>query len=202
MQEHFDQNFDNNLEEIAFPVVQDLEKEKNSEKDEKSALISEFSIKGYQKLKANSLNEAREFFEKILELDTDNNYALVGLGDTERKQENFQEAIKFYSRCLEFHPDNNYALFGLADCYKALRQFTKAIEIWEKYLVHDEKNITVITRIADAYRKIHSYRKSAELYQQILKMEETNAYALVGLGHLNFDLKKYHEALYYWKKMI
>ena len=38
MQEHFGQNFDNNLEEIAFPVVQDLEKEKNSEKDGKKLI--------------------------------------------------------------------------------------------------------------------------------------------------------------------
>ena len=46
------------------------------------------------------------------------------------------------------------------------------------------------------------YKKSAELYQKILKIEETNAYALVGLGHLSYDLKKYHEALFYWKKML
>ena len=111
MREQFDGHLENTTPESVFPIVQDLENEKNSEKDEKSAMISELSIKGYQKLKSNDLEAAKEFFEKILELDTNNNYALVGLGDTERKSENFAEAINFYNKCLEFHPDNNYALF-------------------------------------------------------------------------------------------
>ena len=163
--------------------------------------ISELSKKGYQLLKDDKTAEAKQQFEEILKIEDNNNYALVGLGDTERKQNHFFEAASYYRRCLEYYPANNYALFGLADCYKSQNQYAKAIEIWQQYLIHDDKNITVITRVADAYRKIHDYKKSKELYLKVLEMENNNAYALIGLGHLNYDFKEYKEALYYWKKI-
>ncbi|MCR5612526.1 tetratricopeptide repeat protein [Treponema sp.] len=178
-----------------FDPSKDLENEQSNE-------ISELSKKGYQLLKENKIQEAKEEFSKILDIEENNNYALVGLGDSERKLNHYNDAINYYSKCLSFHPGNNYALFGLADCYKALNQYHKAITIWEQYLIHDDRNITVLTRVADAYRKIREFKKSKNLYLKVLDMEENNPYALIGLGHLHYDFKEYRDALYYWTKML
>ena len=164
--------------------------------------ISELSKKGYLYLKENRTDEAIECFSKILSTAENNNYALVGMGDASRKQGHYRNAIIFYQRCLAHHPENNYALFGLADCYKALNHYHKAIEIWEQYLIHDGKNITVLTRVADAYRKVRDYIHSKEAYIRVLEMDIQNPYAIIGLGHLHYDFKEYHEALGYWKKML
>ncbi len=166
-----------------------------------SEQISNLSKKGYQFLKENNIPSAIKSFSEILDLEENNNYALVGLGDSERKQNHFAEAIKYYTECLDFHPENSYALFGLADCYKSLNQYNKAIKIWEQYLIHDDKNITVLTRIADAYRKTHDFKHSKELYNRVLEIENNNPYALIGLGHLHYDFKDYKNALNYWTKM-
>ena len=172
------------------------------EQKEEVADISELSKQGYQLLRENRLEEALDCFKKILDIEGYNNYALVGMGDTARKQGAFRDAVSFYLRCLEYHPGNNYALFGLADCYKTLNQFHKAIEIWEQYLVHDDKNITILTRVADAYRKVRDFKHSKEVYLRVLEMEETNPYAIIGLGHLHYDFKEYQNALYYWQMML
>ena len=164
-----------NQDELIFPKQEELINN-GQEKDEKSTIISDFSVKGYQLLKANDIQGAINSFKNILELDSNNNYALVGLGDCERKQNNFLAAINHYNSCLTYHPSNNYALFGLADCYKALNQYRKAIEIWEQYLIHDDRNITVLTRVADAYRKIHDFKRSKDLYLKVMEMEQDNAY--------------------------
>ncbi|MBQ5998251.1 MAG: tetratricopeptide repeat protein, partial [Treponema sp.] len=150
MRDEFESELDAGQPEDFFPSENELKKGENP-KDEKSALISEYSVKGYQLLKSNDIQGAIDSFKSILTLDENNNYALVGLGDSERKRNNFASAINYYTSCLNFHPGNNYALFGLADCYKALNQYRKAIDIWEQYLVHDNRNITVLTRVADAY---------------------------------------------------
>jgi len=170
--------------------------------DGETQRISEISKSGYQLLKENKISDAIDCFTKILLLDENNNYALVGMGDATRKQGSIREAVKFYQRCLLHHPGNNYALFGLADCYKAMNQYQKAIEIWEQYLLHDDKNITVLTRIADAYRKVRDFTNSKIIYQRVLNMEKTNPYAIIGLGHLHYDFKEYKEALYYWEMML
>jgi tetratricopeptide (TPR) repeat protein len=164
--------------------------------------ISDLSKKGYQLLKENKISEAVECFTRILAVNENNNYALVGMGDAARKRGAFREAATYYQRCLSFHPGNNYALFGLADCYKALNQYHKAIEIWEQYLLHDDKNITVLTRVADAYRKVRDFKHSKAVYLRVLEMEEKNPYAIIGLGHLHYDFKEYRDALFYWEKML
>ncbi len=174
----------------------------NIPEDPAHAQVSELSKQAYILLKNNDTEGAIRNFNDILKLDLTNNYALVGLGDAERKRNNFHEAIKFYRQSLEYHPKNNYALFGLADCYKSLQQFTKAIEIWEEYLKLDNTNITVLTRVADAYRKTKNFPKAEQLYLKVLERAPKNAYALIGLGHLNYDFKRYREALYYWEKVV
>lgn len=163
--------------------------------------ISELSKRGYQLLKESLTDRAVENFKKIVSIQPDNNYALVGIGDAYRKDRRYNDAVGFYQDCLRFHPGNNYALFGLADCYKALNQFNRAIDIWEEYLKHDDKNVTVLTRIADAYRKVRNFPRSKELYLRVLEMENQNSYALIGLGHLHYDFKEYEGALKYWKMM-
>ena len=174
---------------------------RNPEADSLRNEIAELSKEGYFFLKNDNISGAVDSFKKILALDDNNNYALVGLGDSARKQHNFSLAADYYNRCLTYHPSNNYALFGLADCYKAMRQYHKAIDIWERYLAHDDQNITVLTRVADAYRKIRDFKNSKELYLRVLEMEKDNPYALIGLGHLHYDFKEYADALYYWMRM-
>ena len=167
----------------------------------KEKTITEISKTGYFLLKKNRTEDAIDCFSKILMLDENNNYALVGMGDAYRKLGSISDAVKYYQRCLSSFPGNNYALFGLADCYKAMNQYQKAIEIWEQYLKFDDKNITVLTRIADAYRKVRNFSSSNKIYQRVLKIEEDNAYAIIGLGHLHYDFKEYKKALFYLEKM-
>jgi len=167
-----------------------------------SQRITDISKNGYQLLKENKVSDAIDCFTKILLMDENNNYALVGMGDATRKTGATRDAIKYYQRCLTHHPGNNYALFGLADCYKVLNQYQKAIDIWEQYLLHDDRNITVLTRIADAYRKVRDFANSKNTYLKVLEMESSNPYAIIGLGHLHYDFKEYKDALFYWEKMM
>jgi tetratricopeptide (TPR) repeat protein len=164
--------------------------------------IAYLSKQGYQYLKKNMLEEAELIFSQILETDPDNNYALVGLGDCERKQNRFRDAVQYYRHCLDKHPDNNFALFGIADCYKALNMLPEAIRHWEMYLSRDARNITVLTRVADLHRKSHNFPKSKSLYLQVLDMDPDNAYALIGMGHLHYDFKDYEGALFYWSRIL
>jgi tetratricopeptide (TPR) repeat protein len=164
--------------------------------------ITELSKEGYQLLKENRVNEALDCFKRILDMDTENNYALVGMGDSCRKRGSHRDAVMYYERCLNYHPGNNYALFGLADCYKVMNQYSMAIKIWKEYLKHDERNVTVLTRIADAYRKLRDFKNSKEEYERVLEMEAHNPYAIIGLGHLHYDFKEYRDALRFWEKML
>lgn len=164
--------------------------------------IARMSKEGYRQLKANKLSLAKELFREILTIDENNNYALVGLGDCERKLCNFEEAVPLYRQCLDVYPNNNYALFGLADCYRSMGKYKEGAEVWEEYLKYDADNITVLTRVADTYRKLRDYNKSKGFYLRVLDLDKANSYALIGLGHLNYDFHNYDDALKYWTDML
>ncbi len=198
MSEEFEMNI---AEEDTFMPAIDTQQDDAPQTEDKDSLTV-LSREGYLLLKVNEIEKAEAEFKKMLALDENNNYALVGLGDAARKRNSFKEAAEYYSECLKHHPGNNYALFGLADCYKTMNLYGKAIEIWEQYLEHDSSNITVLTRVADAYRKIHDFQNSKRLYTKVLEAEAGNPYALIGLGHLHYDFKKYREALFYWQKIF
>ncbi len=174
----------------------------DSSEQDKERHLAELSQKGYQLMRQGFVQDAQTYFQKILEIDPTNNYALVGLGDALRKRRQFSTAAYNYSICLNHHPRNNYALFGLADSYAAMHKFREAAEVWERYLEHDDRNITVLTRVADANRKARNFRRAKELYEQVIKIERHNLYALIGLGHLHYDYKEYAGALTYWLQVL
>ncbi len=163
--------------------------------------ITTLSKRGYQLLKENLINGAEEYFKTILEKYPTNNYALVGLGDVERKRRNFRKALSFYNSCLNNYPNNNYAHFGAADCYKALNKLEEAISSWKHYLENDPNNVTVLSRIADSYRRLKNFPSSKQSYLQVLDIQPTNNYALIGLGYLHFDFHEFELALKYWEEM-
>jgi tetratricopeptide (TPR) repeat protein len=188
-------------EEREEKVPADGQNDEELSPDEEYAEIANLSRQGYQLLKKGNVSDAIECFREIIEVDPENNYALVGIGDAYRKKRRYQEATHYYQRCLQFYPENNYALFGLADCYRNMKQFHRAIEVWEKYLVLDDRNVTVLTRVADAYRKVKNLERSEAIYLSVLEMEKDNPYALIGLGHLHYDFKNFEKALGYWMRM-
>lgn len=163
-----------------------------------SDVISGHSKKGYALLKRGNIDEAKEEFEQVLRVEPDNTYALVGMGDADRRLRDYSSAANYYVHCLRNVPDNNFALFGLADCYKSMNQIDKAIAIWEEYIKYDSQNVGVLTRLADSYRKMKNYKQSKELYDRVLEIESSNSYAIMGLANLSYDMADYKAAISYW----
>ncbi|MEM9424019.1 MAG: tetratricopeptide repeat protein [Spirochaetota bacterium] len=164
--------------------------------------VTKLSKIGYQHIKAGKYKEAETNFREILSHDESNNYAMVGLGDTLRRQHRDKEAIEFYRNCLELYPENNYALFGIAESYRALKYYQKAIEAWESYAAIDTQNITVMTRMADIYRKMKNLKRSQDIYEQVLEVDKENVYAIIGLAHVYYDLCLYQISLNYWERIL
>ncbi|MBR2363969.1 MAG: tetratricopeptide repeat protein [Lentisphaeria bacterium] len=164
--------------------------------------LSKISKEAYDLIKEGKLDEAKDLFYKILEQESENHYALVGLGDISRKKGEFPEAIDFYKRCLDSYHENKYALIGLADVYREMGNYKESIHLWEHFIVHYGVDITVLTRLADSYRKLGDYENAKKFYKQVSEIDPKNSYALTGIGYLYFETRKYEWALENWLKML
>ena len=166
--------------------------------------IPELSKSGYRLLREKRLKEAEEEFNKILQIDKKNIYALVGMGDSKRSGRNFNAAVDFYQNALSIDPLNKFALIGIADAYRGLNRFNDAIKIWEEYLAYNENefDIAIITRLADTYRKKGLLKNALEWYDKAYSIDKKNPYVLSGLGLLHFELNDFHTSLSYWNQLL
>ena len=142
--------------------------------------IPELSKSGYLLLKEKRYKEAENEFQKILQIDKKNIYAIVGMGDIKRKQRSFEDAVDFYEHALTVDPLNKFALIGLADTYRGLKRINDAIDVWEEYLSYSENeyDIAILSRLGDTYRKTGQQKKALEKYQKAYSIDKKNPYVL------------------------
>ena len=62
-------------------------------------------MKGISLFKHKLFNEAKEIFNKILEIEPENVKALLSLGQIFHIEKNYDEAIKYYDKALEKEPE-------------------------------------------------------------------------------------------------
>ncbi|OKY77020.1 MAG: hypothetical protein BM485_00445 [Desulfobulbaceae bacterium DB1] len=172
----------------------------NLQSDHKKAI--ELSRQGSEFLKKRQWKDAEATFLEALEVDSENTYVLVGLGDVHRETGKFHKAIGFYEKTLEIDPLNMFALRGVGDSYRGLGQAGKAVSYWQRYLEQNQDDIHVLTRLADSYVKTGNFAESEGLYLKALSLDQTDKYALRGIGNLYYKLADHDKALAYFEKFI
>ncbi len=162
----------------------------------------ELSKKGNKLLRRREYLAAEEVLLEGYELDPNNAYILVGLGDLNREQKKFGQAINYYEKLLNLDGKNVFALRGAGDAHRGTNQHDLAISYWRRYLECNTDDIQVMTRVADSYKKLKKYRESEEYYRQALEVNSKDKYALLGIGSLFYKLEKDDKALQYLERLL
>jgi tetratricopeptide (TPR) repeat protein len=162
----------------------------------------ELSKKGNRLLRKGEYQAAEKVLLEACELDSDNAYILVGLGDLNREQKKFGKAINYYEKILSLEEKNVFALRGAGDAHRGKNQHDLAISYWQRYLECNEDDLQVMTRVADSYKKLKKYRESEKYYCQALEVNGKDKYALLGVGSLFYKLEKDDKALHYLERLL
>lgn len=162
----------------------------------------DLSKKGNKLLRQGAYPAAEQALLEAYELDPNNPYILVGLGDLNREQKKFAQAINYYEKILGLEGKNVFALRGAGDAHRGKNQHDLAISYWRRYLECNEDDIQVMTRVADSYKKLKKYRESEAYYAQALKISSRDKYALLGIGSLFYKLEKDDKSLKYLKQLL
>ncbi len=160
------------------------------------------SKKGTQLLKARKYSEAEDVLLAACEIDPENPYILVGLGDLYREQKKFDRAISHYEKLLRVEADNVFALRGIGDAHRGLNLHEEAIVYWKHYLECNPKDLQVMTRVGDSYKKLKNIKKSEEYYLKALNVDPDDRYALLGIGTLYYKSERDEKALKYLEHLL
>lgn len=162
----------------------------------------DLSKKGNKLLRKGEYQAAEQVLLEAYELDPDNAYILVGLGDLYREQKKFSTAIDYYEKILSLDEKNVFALRGIGDAHRGKNQHAQALPYWNRYLECNEDDIQVLTRMGDSYKKLKKHRESENFYCRALAINGDDKYALLGVGSLFYKLEKDDKALLHLEHLL
>jgi tetratricopeptide (TPR) repeat protein len=121
--------------------------------------------------------EAKELFEKALELNPGNGSTKVGLGSTyffgAAGSEPPMKGIALIREVAEKNPDNAFAQYMLGVGSFVSAQWPKAIERFQKVNQLEPQNLEVKLRLADTYEKSGDKANAKKWYQEFLETVKT-----------------------------
>ena len=117
--------------------------------------------------KKNDLETAMNYFNKVLEMNTDNYVALNNIGGLIAKAEDFETAKKYFNKTLEIKPDYVYTHYGLALVNFRQNEYKEAFESCLKTL-----NLSVDNRLDREIAYVHE--QSENLILEISKAYASN----------------------------
>ena len=164
--------------------------------------VIKLSKRAYYLMGKRRYNEAEKVFKEAYELDKENAYILVGLGDVYRKLKNFPRAIKYYEEVLALDPHNVFALRGMGNAYRGMQQPEKSLIYWDRYLQCNRYDSHVMVRMADSYKKLGKFDEALRLYNKAMEIGGNEKYTCLGLGTLKYKLGDDDAALACFEKYL
>lgn len=156
--------------------IAEAAKLENSEKNLTFAahlFLGELQTVEEQPLKVWMALEAKELFEKALELNPDNDSTKIGLGSTyffgAAGNQPPMQGIGLIREVAEKDPDNAFAQYMLGVGSFISAQWPKAIERFEKVLQLQPENLEAMLRLADAYEQSGDKPNAKKWYLQFVQ---------------------------------
>ena len=136
-------------------------------------------------VRAERYDEAKEAYEKALELDSDNplvchNYAHV----LRHYFQAYDEAASYYHKAIEIDPYSLVSYQGLRSLYAHdLHDSKSAVEVLVSALAYFNEEEGLVLEIANMYDfELNDYKKALHYYERVLEINPNNLLALNALG--------------------
>jgi protein arginine N-methyltransferase 7 len=170
--------------------------------NEKNLTVNQIFDLAVQNHQNNNLQDAQNYYQKVLELDPNyanphNNLGVIfqELGKNQKAKDCFEKAIKINPNYADAHNNLGVIFQGLGEYQKAKDCYKKAIEINPNYSgAHN--NLGVI------FQGLGENQKVKDCYEKAIKINPNYADAHYNLGNIFNDLKEYQKAKDCYEKVI
>jgi Tfp pilus assembly protein PilF len=162
--------------------------------------ISPTLMQAYETLQSGDNTRAKGLYEQVLQADSRNMDALLGLGAIALNEGHVDDASRYYQRALELDPRNSYAQAGLISIVGGAD--LQASESRLKQLITRDPSAFLYFSLGNLYAEQSQWPSAQQAYYQAYQMQQDNPdYAFnlaVGLEHLGQN----QPALAYYRKAL
>ena len=153
--------------------------------------LLESGIKNHQE---NRLDEAVNYYEKVLNKDNRNFKANLFLGIVFAQQKKLLDAEKQFKKSLEIDPENFEIFNNLGLVYKELNQIDKSIESFNKAIKLNPNFIIAYNNLGLIYQNSNQTSEAEKIFIKAIKIEPNDLNTNINLAILYKNLSKKDKA--------
>lgn len=146
--------------------------------------------------------EARKDFEVALEYNSNNGYAMNGIGCIYKRQGEYEEAETYFRKAIELDEDCMIAYENLGNCLNNLEKYNEAIEVYSTAIEKCPDREYYYLDRGDMHRYMGEYEEALKDYQLAEDTDARNYYIYYNRGLVYTRMGKLQKAIECFKQVI
>jgi tetratricopeptide (TPR) repeat protein len=131
--------------------------------------IDTYFFEGIRQKNLDNFDAAIRNFQKVIELNKDNDAALYELGNLYSQKKNFADAVYSYEQASKLKPQNEWYLMSLAKALENTNNFKSAQSYYEKILELNPEKIEVYFDLASVKLYQNDFKGAIKTYDELEK---------------------------------
>jgi tetratricopeptide (TPR) repeat protein len=150
----------------------------------------------------NNLQDAQNYYQKVLELDPNYADAHNNLGVIFEKLREYQKAKSCYEKVIKIDPNYVKAHNNLGVIFEKLREYQKAKSCYEKVIKIDPNYVNAHNNLGVIFKELGENQKAKEWYKKAIEIDPNYAVAHYNLGVIYKELGENQKAKDCFEKVI
>jgi uncharacterized protein (TIGR02466 family) len=159
----------------------------------------DLALKNHQN---NNLQDAQNYYQKVLELNPDHSQTLNNLGVIYQGLGENQKAKEYYKKAIEINPNYTDPHNNLGIIFKALGDTQNAKDCYEKAITINPNFAEVYNSLGIIFMESKEYQKAKEYFKKAISINPNHANANNNLGVIFKNLGEYQKAINPYVKAI
>jgi tetratricopeptide (TPR) repeat protein len=154
--------------------------------------------------KVRDFKRSKEVYLRVLEMEENNPYAIIGLGHLHYDFKEYRDALAYWEKMLVLNGGavDIRVLTSIGNCHRKLKTFQDGIAYFEKALNMDPYNFYALFGLADCYRGLNQQNRSLEYWNRILEQDPRNKVILTRAGDAYHNMGEYDKAVEYYRRAL
>lgn len=161
-----------------------------------------YSLIGMEYLFLDNFSEAKKYFIKCLQSDSQDYSALYNVIYCFDFLNESKEAIEFLSTYIDKNPYSEVAWHQLGKQYFNKKEYKKALAAFDFAIISDDRFIGAYVEKGKVLEKLKRYNEAIEQYQISMQLDDPTSFSLLRVGHCYEKLNNTELALQHYYKTV
>ncbi len=165
-------------------------------------VVDLYSLIGMEYLFLDKFEEAKEYFMKCLNEDSEDYSSLYNIIYCFEFLNQTNEAVTYLNEFLDTNPYCEVAWHQLGKQYYTLKNYKKALAAFDFAIISDDTFVGAYLERGKVLEKLKKFEEAIENYSITLKLDEPTSFALLRIGNCYEKLKNDELAVQYYYKTV